>query len=510
MLPSGALRVGVDTRFIAASDIFATSGRVPLGASLSGLIGTSSLSLLQSLENTIQSLSGVSAFRVSLGTGRANLRQSRAVIPLEIAVGLTSNLTFRASAPFHTGAFDAQWLIDTTGATVGINPGQLAAGPGVLNGALVSNLDTAAAQLERLADGCVINALSDPRCTLVIAEMTQVRALITQSRGVTDGIASTYGGRTNTTASLFVPRTGSATQAGVASQIDGLRTGFERYGTTSVAPGAEPVAASAPATVTELRALLADSAYGYVLAPFSRRYAQGIGDVDVGITVQLFNGIASSRDPWVRNTQPGIALRQSVGLTYRIGTGSGADPDDPFRIPTGDGQDDIEITSITDIIFGAHAWATLSARFTSQRPFDGIARIPDASGSLFVPIARRRQSRTELGDRLEIALAPRWVLNDYLSFGARWRWMRQDGIEVAELPPFAGATAMTYSGPALTAHEASVGFSWSSVGPWRRNKARWPLEIQWTRSVVVDGSPGVLRATSDQISLRAYARLWGK
>jgi hypothetical protein len=186
------------------------------------------------------------------------------------------------------------------------------------------------------------------------------------------------------------------------------------------------------------------------------------------------------------------------------------DPDDPFRLPTGDGQNDVEIASITDIITGRHAWTTVIARFTAQYALDGIARIPDASGSLFVPLARRRQARTELGDRLEIAVAPRWVLNDYLSFGGRWRWVRQDGLRITELPPFAGSVAMAYEGPALTAHEASLGFSWSAVGPWRRGKARWPIEIHWMRSVVVDGSAGVERLTSDQVSLRAYARLWGK
>lgn len=508
-LPSGVLRIGLDTRFLGARDVFGDAGREALGASLSGSLGVSTFSLLQNAENAIRSLSGVSSFQLSVGTARANLRQSRAAIPLEIAMGLARNLTLRASVPFFTGEFEAQWLLDTTGATVGANPEYLIGGPLPLNNTLVGGLDTAAAQLERLADGCVANPASDLRCTLVLAEMTIVRALIDDSRVMTSGLAATYGGRPGVSSALLVPRAGSAAHTGITSQIDVLRDEFERYGTASVAEGASPAGASAPPTIAELRALLADSAYGYALATVSRRYAQGFGDVDVGILVRLFDGVAS-RDAWTREPSGGLAIRQSVGLTFRFGTGTGPDPDDPFKLPTGDGQNDLEITSLTDVFIGRRAWASLVARFTSQRPFDGIARIPDASGSPFVPLARRRTARTELGHRLELSVAPRWVLNDYIAFGGRWRWMRQAGVSIVELPPFAGAAAMTYQGPARTAHEAGLGFSWSSVAAWQRGKAKWPIEVQWDRSVVVDGTGGVARLTADRISLRAYARLWGQ
>ena len=146
---------------------------------------------------------------------------------------------------------------------------------------------------------------------------------------------------------------------------------------------------------------------------------RGTGVAGVACAVAVRVGLRQVRDPGA-----GVKFRQAVGLTYRLGTGTGIDPDDPFRIPTGDGQNDVEVTSITDVFAGTHAWATIIARYTAQYALDGIARIPDASGSPFVPLTRRRQARTELGNRLEIAVAPRWVLNDYLSFGGRWRWLR--------------------------------------------------------------------------------------
>lgn len=509
-LPAGALRFGVSSRFLSADERFNLTGnREGLGAPYAGLLGANTFPTLVNFQNDIRAASGVNAFTATLGVARSQLRPSAAFIPLELALGLGRGLTIRASGTFFTGAQESQWLLDASNATVGVNPAAANAGIALANETLLSALDTAAAGLERLADGCAIDPLSDPRCAAVIADINTVRALIDRERNTSDELAHTYGGRTNVPSSYFVPIAGSSADSGVAARIATMKNDFSTYGVASVADGDRPGGASAPPTITELYGLLADSTYGYDVNAMRRQYRQGIGDVDVGVMLVVLNGLGSS-GPWSRDSVRHGGLRQSFGFTYRFGTGRPPEPDNPLALATGDGQDDLEFISATDIAASAHAWASIVARYTLQQPRDGIERIPDGSGSTFIPMSRRRMSRTELGDRLEVSLTPRWVMNDWFSAGIGWRWTRQEGEHIEELAPAVGVAPLTYAGPVRTTHEATIGVTWSTVAPWRRGHAPWPLEIQWDKSVVVAGSGNVARFSADRISVRAYVKLWGR
>jgi hypothetical protein len=295
----------------------------------------------------------------------------------------------------------------------------------------------------------------------------------------------------------------------VAARIDVMRNDFTTYGVTSVAAGSKPAGAGTPPTITQLYGLLSDSTYGYAIDAMNRQYRQGFGDVDVGVMLVVLNGLGSN-GPWSRDSVKHFALRQSLGFTYRFGTGRPSEPDNPLALATGDGQDDLEFVSATDIVASSHAWASIVARYTLQQPRDGIARIPDASGSPFVPLSRRRLSRTELGDRLEVSVTPRWVMNDWFAAGIGWRWTRQSGEHIEELAPAAGIAPLTYIGPEQSTHEITAGITWSTVAPWRFSRAPWPLEIHWDKSMVVAGSGNVTRFSADRISVRAYAKLWGR
>ena len=297
-LPGGIFRFGVAPRLLSATDMFGANGvRGPLGGPYSGLLGVAAFPTLQSLEGTIGSLSGQPAFRVILGTARANLQQAIGIIPFELSAGVTNRITFRVSAPFFTGEQQADWMLDGSTASVGMNPDLLSAGAAPLNAGLLDGLDSAATSLEHLADGCVVNAASDPRCAQVTGNLAAVRALIAQARTMSDGIAQTYGGRTTVPPSLFVPLLNSAAHSAIVAQIGVLRSGFAEYGTASVAAGAAPAAPGAPLTANDLRTLLADSTYGYGPGAVNRRYRQGFGDMDVGVSFLVYNGLKSA-DKW--------------------------------------------------------------------------------------------------------------------------------------------------------------------------------------------------------------------
>jgi hypothetical protein len=506
-LPGGVFRFDVSSRFLGARERFGPDGRESIAAPFAGVLDATRLPSLLNLEADIAALTQSNPFQASLGTARINAVISAAVIPLSFQFGITSRLTFRASAPFFTGVQEVQWGLDGTGATVGSNPALGNQAALTNNATIVGSLEAAAADLERLANDCAGNPGLDPRCAQVIAELNAVRALVERTRETTALLARTYGGSPGVPASPFVPVIGSTAHNAVTAQIDVLRTEFDRYFTSSVPEGASPSGAGAPATITDLQALLADSAQGYAIGPIGRRYHQGFGDVDVGVMLRLYDGIGAN--PWLTDTVVTRGIRQTFGFTYRLGTGKPQTADDPFLLPTGDGQDDLEFLSATDILAGRHLWGSVIVRFTKQQPIDRITRIPDASGSPFIPLDRRRMARTQLGNRIEVEALPRWIMNDYFAFGLQYRFMTQQAGSVDEIAPFTDAIPLTTSLPSMSSHEVGIGFTWSSIAAHRRNRAKLPLEISYDHTMVIAGTGGAVRFSADRISVRAYARLWG-
>jgi hypothetical protein len=508
-LPRGVSRIGIGTRFYSASEMFDSSGeRVSLGSRLSGPLDATRLSALADAQTRFRDLLGSSPLQVSLGEARADVRLTGAIIPLNVGVGITSWLTLRATGRFVTGQQELNWSLDGETATFGLNPAITTPGALSTNGAIVSGLAGAALGLETLTNACVAGTSTDERCAGILDELNAVRALIADARRVSDALAATYGAGGEIPPALAVPLAGSAAQTTVALRIAALRAGFEHFATPSVGEGAAPVGAPAPLTISALTTLLSDSAYGYALGPFKRRYQQGFGDTDVGITLRLYDGL-SARTPWSNVAGRQRGARVSVGATYRLGTGTPPNADDPLLVPTGDGQDDIEVFAAADAVLGRHFWTSVRAQYTQQRPVDRIQRIPDASGFPFIPLSRRRATHVEPGDRVTLEIMPRWLLNEYLAAGLKWTWSTQSETVMTELAPFAGTAPMAYTGPGMTMHEVGIGAAWSSVAAWRRRKAWLPVEVQWDHTLVVAGSGDVVRISGDRVALRVYVPLWG-
>lgn len=505
-LPSGVLRFELAPRFFGARERFGENGRESIAAPFAGVLDATRLPSLTSLQEDIAALTQSGPFQATLGTARATAAITAAVIPLSIQAGITSRLTLHASVPFFTGAQEVQVGIDPSSATVGSNPALDNQAAQANNAAIVGGLITAADNLENLASDCAGDPEFDPRCPQVAAELNAIRALIERARATSALLGRTYGGGTGAP-SRFVPMTGSAAQNAIVAQLNGLRTEFDRYATSSVDVNAAPAGAGTPPTITDLNAILTDVNGAYQLPALVRRYHQGFGDVDLGVTLRLYDGIGAN--PWLTDTTIRRGLRQTFGFTYRLGTGTPASAEDPFLLATGDGQDDLEFMSATDILAGRKLWGSVIVRYTMQQPLDRTTRIPDATGSPFIPIDRRRMTRTELGDRLQVEALPRWVVTDYFAFGLQYRFTSQEAGSVDENEPVTDATPLSYATPSMTAHEVGIGFTWSSIAAHRRGRARLPLEIQYDHTMVVAGSGGAIRFSADRVSVRAYARFWG-
>jgi hypothetical protein len=334
-----------------------------------------------------------------------------------------------------------------------------------------------------------------------------VRALIERARVYGELLGRTYGGNSAAIPARFVPFVGSPAHDAVTAQLAALRSEFDRYAMASIAANASPSGAGTPITAADLNAFLADSANGYALAPIARRYHQGFGDIDVGVTFRLLDGIGAN--PWLTDTIARRGIRQTVGFTYRLGTGTPANSDDPFLLPTGDGQDDLEFVSATDILATRRLWGSVIVRYTMQQPLDRMTRIPETGGSPYIQLDRRRMARTELGNRLQIEALPRYMISDYFAVGVQYRFMSQAAGTIDEVAPFTDAIPLASSLPSMSAHEVGIGFTWSAIAAHRRKRARLPFEIQYDHTMVIAGSGGAIRFSADRLSVRAYGRFWG-
>jgi hypothetical protein len=107
-------------------------------------------------------------------------------------------------------------------------------------------------------------------------------------------------------------------------------------------------------------------------------------------------------------------------------------------------------------------------------------------------------------------LAPRWVFNDYLAVGGRYRVLHEAGTRWREAAPSAGAIALRARGADQTLHEVAIGATWSSIAAWQRGRSRRPVELTYEHSRVLDGRGELVRARSDRLGLAVTARLWGK
>jgi hypothetical protein len=511
LVPAGVMRIGIAPRFVVGDEWFNAAGtRDELGAWLSrSAVNTTTFPGFAALQSSVRELSGDANFSLSLGGVSAAVRRQMQVLPLELAVGLSPRFMLRVSAPIVAVEHQTNWQASADGATVGANPALVGPGSLARNTALVTALGGAASALDALADACASDAAADPRCTTVLNEIGAVRALTASTRSIGETIGRTYGGSDAVAPSRFVPLASSAAHTGVATTIDGLRAAYARYGETGIGAELGVVGAEAPTTTADFLALLEDSTGAYALGPWDRRYQQGIGDIDVSLWYRAFDGTGDR--PYSRlATTDGRRWRQSFGATFRVGTGSAYDPDDPLMLATGDGQHDLEVASATDLIWGANLWGSLIVRYTRQLGDERITRLPDAVLSPYLPLTRRVLAERTPGDRVHVELAPRWIFNDYLAVGTRYRFVHEAATSWREVAPANGAAALTATGQAMTAHEASFGVTWSSIAAWQRGRSSRPIELSWERGFVFAGEGEVLAARSDRLGVLVYAKLWGK
>jgi hypothetical protein len=490
----------------------------PLGVNFNfDSIGVGQLENLGPVQNSVRSLSGMPGFTASLGTSRVLVHDNILSSPLSLEMGLTNRLSVSLMVPFVTATSNVNFTMNPTGhePTLGFNPTLIAPSVIATDATLLAQFDSASAQLSRAIALCAVTPAATG-CAPITANVAGARGLITNANAFASGLAQVYGGRSGSLGYLFVPIAGTVAQTAIEAKVAAYRALYATFG-SSVITGTGPIAAQAPLTAADMQAVLTDSAFGINGKPLATNVTRGIGDIEAGIKVNLFDSFRGHDS--ARFSPKGFNWRQSLGGIYRFGTGTLAAPDNFTAIGTGDRQSDIQGRSFTDLFFGPHFWMSIVASYTSQAADQVTVRIPDSPTQVILASYRQETVQRHLGNIVDLQVNPRWILNDYLSLGGQYYYRHKAADSYTgtfRVTDLAGNSAVLDAGILGMYTEASesrlgIGATYSTVANVARHKSGVPFDISFFHSETTLGSLGrVPKIAVDQLTVRIYRRLFGR
>ena len=514
----GELRFGVQSVWNRWYERYASNGTVqPLGADFNfDTVGVGQFENLGAVQNGIRSLAGLPGFIASLGTSRVQVRDNVLSTPLSLELGLTNRISLSVMVPFVTATSNVNFVMNPTGhePTLGFNPTLIAGGALSADSAFLAQFTNAAVLLNLAISRCAATP-SGNGCAQLNANPAAPRALIINADSYAAGLAQVYGGR-GTAGNLFVPIAGTAAQSAIEAKVAAYRAMYAAYGISAIT-ATGPLGAQAPLTAADMQTILTDSTFGVNAKPLATSVTRGIGDIEVGMKVNLFDSFHGSDS--ARLSPRGLNWRQSVGGIYRLGTGTLPSPADFTAIGTGDHQSDIELRTFTDLLYGPHFWISLVGSYTAQMADQLVLRIPDSPTQVILASYRQETVKRHLGDVVDIQVNPHWVLNDYISLAGQYFYRHKSAdaytgtFTVSDLAgnvaTLDAANLGIYSG--ASEHRLGIGATYSTVATVAKHKSGLPFDISYFHYETTLGSLGrVPKIAVDQVTLRVYQRLFGR
>lgn len=462
---------------------------------------------------------GVHGVTPSLGSVRLDLRQRAFTTRFGFEYGLFDWLTVGVDLPYVRTRSEAALRLrgDSGIATAGVNPIYYGSGVAASNAATINAYTQAATALTTRRNDCVANAGSHAECPDILAELTSVDQLIALTNVFATNLAATYGIGGASRGLPFLPMAGSEAELVLLDRVDSLRLAYTRYGVSQITPITTlPLAAQSALTAAQLAAMV-DTGFGgfggYGARPMTRTARQELGDIDLNARVRLYDRSGTH----AADSTPGLAIRQSVGLTVRLGSGY---PDLAYNfidLGTGSGLNAVAVRSLTDLLFTDRFAATLTVGWAQAFPHTRTLRVPSVEGIGWLESFRERDVEIRPAGVFELGVAPRWRINDYLAVGAEWRY-RAKGQDAHVVPGFLTPLAplggaITLSGQALDAasdyseHRVAWTLNYSTLTAARGDRVRLPFEVGFTHEQSLSSARGVVpRTWTDRLQIRYYAR----
>ena len=507
--PRGVLRIGITPRWEQWKDVFDASGeRKPLGSRVSTDNLGSGFPFLPALATNLALLTGTASPALTFGSLQTLVDVTQVRTDISLDYGVTRRLGVQVLVPYVKNRVHVlPFLADNGGgATLGFNPAVALPGAQQQNELLIGTITTAGSTLTSELARCAGSA--DASCNAINADRAGATALVQQAEAVSAALAGVYGTPTIQGA-RYAPLSGSPLQNAVLTRLTTLNAQFRTF---LGAPTAgewitgTPVGA-APMGAAGLAALLGDSA-GALARPLGDYEHSHVGDIEVGakfLLTDTFGPVGISPLP-----RPG-AVRLAVAGIYRLGTAQLDLPGDFTDVGTGDRQVDLELRGYGDLAVGPRFWVSSVFRFGIQSPDRIVRRIPDSPADLFPEAAREVEVDRDLGDVMELEVAPRFVPNDEFSIGGLYRFRSKgadayDGIinvNSADGRPLALDASVLNDGTKQTEHVLGFSVTYSTLNAYSRGRAKWPVEISYLHTAVMRGT-GVPRMQMNGIGFRFY------
>lgn len=514
VLSRGAVRMSAQATWTTYNELYGPGGRLAaLGAPLSpDSLGVAQIALLRPIQTALRTLAQTPTANVTLGPARTDFSARVARTALVVDFGLTSRIMLTGRLPYEHTISEVVFDVNPRGVTanranVGVNPALSAqSAAAAQNRGVVDSVSRAVQELTGRLAACTTSP-DDAVC----ADRDRVGALLAEARAFAGGLAETYGNGADTArGAVLVPLAGSTLQSAIEQRLAGLHASFKTY-IPQLASWDRPFAAQVPVTGAQAQELLTD-ALG--IAPVGLIERSHIGDVELGaklLLIDTFRGQARARS--ARNG----GVRLAVGGLVRFGTGQSDTPNDLADIGTGDGQNDVEVSGVTDIVMNRRIWASFVARVGIQLADDQFLRVPDVPRNPFLDASREQRVSRDLGDYLELEATPRFVYNDYFSLSAQWRYRKKSAdayrgtftIAGVDDEPMVIDASVLDAGTERSDQRIGAGLTFSTLRAFDRHRARLPLEVQFLHSQTVSGSGYVPKRFSSQLELRVYTGLLG-
>jgi len=483
----GAARLTADWRMELWDREVRAGEPVALGAPLTGdTVGGAAIPLVARLEQDVRAVGGVPGYVASIGAGQLSVQQDRRTVAFTLDYGITDRLALGVTVPVVRVHTRAQVRMDTTGASLGLNPLLVDPALDTAYAGFFGELDLALAQL----DTSIAQGTCASRCTEAQSLSTQGHAARTALRRSVYG-AGTAGG------APFLPRAGSDGGRGLDSSITALQQNFATFGITSFTRGfLLPIDAVGDAGFD---AALGDPVYGFGAAQIRntpRTLQYWLGDVALEATYRFATG---------------PAYAGAAALVLRLPTGHPDTSYDFLDLAAGDGQTDLEAQLIQELTVARRLWLNLSVRATMQRSGSRERRVaPEAA--FLVPAGATATLDWDPGDYLAIDFAPLYRFTREFAAGVTLGYQTrgrdrhtfataQDSTDLAARVGEPTPASLLDQGTATQRLRAGVALTY--VGPWLEG------DVSIERTVNASAGSGPLPdATVFRVVLRASRKLF--
>ncbi len=488
VLSRGMVRLGIAPTWTRFDQRYRADGETePLATDLSTeSLDATRLSILGPLRERLEGLGPTPDIPVTLGRLRVDHDASILSVPVSAEIGIGARLSLGIMVPIvrtlSAVLFSPNPSVNE--GNVGINPALDSDDAREQNEALLAQFASAIGALQALIDACADPGNPDPRCPQ--ARTPEAQELADNASAFATGIDDLY----SQAGSVFVPVSNSPFDVTIRNRIGSFAQsfgGFDINDITSTGPAGATIAGSA-----DMVRILTDSAFGLRAQPLATRTTTSIGDIEVGAMLQLLNTV--KRDSLQRY---GSGVRAAVGASFRLGTGKADDPDDFVDVPSGDGQNDVELRTQWDLLLGSGFALGFGGRYVVQLPDREIVRITEPHQP-FAAYWRRHEVDRDLGDVVDIQVTPRIAFGSFFSLMAQYRARRK-----AEDQHTGRFDATNDLGEPVTLEAAildaeteqredrvSIGLGYSTLTSVARKRARIPLEIFLQYGESIRGSGG--------------------